>query len=318
MMRSLLLRLLVTALAVSCGSYIIYSSSRTPGLPFNLTVMDSGTALVSPLGEVPLPAGLRAGDRVDLAALDPTARIAADQSTTLMSGTQPAGQNYDFILLRDGARLKVSVTAIEIGANRGSVWVEWLTRCLAALTAVIGLLAVWRGRDRAAAGLATWTLAQMVANSVGHLPAVGGPAMATVLVPDLMFLCARVGFYVMAVAMIGPTLRGRTRLVFHTAFAALLLLGALQRPGAALIYAATGWAELLRPGYGLLLTLSYLPPVVMLAFAYRHADLDQRLRLRRMLWGSVAFLSGILLVDTAPIGAFASQLTGSACTCSPS
>jgi hypothetical protein len=285
-------------------------SSRTPGLPFNLTVADAGTAVISPLGAVPLPAGVQAGDRVDLAALDLTARVAADQSAALMSGAQPLGQRYDFVLLRDGARVTVPVEAVEVGSNRGSVWVEWLTRCLTFLTALIGLLVIWRGRDWAAAGLAIWALAQLIANAVGHVPAAGALALFPILVPGLMFLCARVGFYVMAEAMIGSGLAPRARMAFRAAFVVLLLLGALHRPGAALIYAATGWAGLLGPGYGLLLTLSYFPPVLMLAAAYRHADLEQRLRLRWMLWGSAAYLCGIVIVDTAAIGSLLSELFG--------
>jgi hypothetical protein len=305
-----MLRLLVTVLVVMCGFYLIYTSSRTPGLPFNLTVADAGTAVISPLGGVPLPAGVQAGDRVDLAALDLTARVAANQSAVLMSGTQPLGQRYDFVLLRDGAQLTVPVEAIEIGSNRGSAWVAWLTRCLSFLTGFIGLLVVWRGRDWAAAGLAVWALTQLAANAAGHLPVTGTLALLAVLVPGLMFLCARVGFYVMAEVMIGSGLAPRARMAFRAAFVFLLLLGALHRPGAALIYVATGWAGLLGPGYGLLLTLSYFPPVVMVAAAYRYADPDQRLRLRWMLWGSGAYLCGILIVDTSAVGAIFSLIFG--------
>ncbi len=310
MTRSFMLRLLVTVLVVMGGAYLVYTSSRSSGLPFNLTITDSRTAVVSPFGGNPLPAGMQAGDHVDLPALDPAARAAAIQSAVFMSGVQPLGASYDFVLLRDGARLTVPVAATEIDSNRGSVWVGWLTRCLTFLTALIGLLVMWRGRDWAAAGLAIWALAQMAANAIGHLPAAGTPALLMILLPGLLFLCARLGFYVMAEAMIGSGLAPRARVAFRAAFALLLLVGALHRPGASLIYVATGWAGLLGPGYGLLLTLSYFPPVAMLAAAYRHADVEQRLRLRWMLWGSGAFLVGIITVDTAAIGAIPSLVSG--------
>jgi hypothetical protein len=281
------------------GAYLGYASSRSAGVPFNLTAVDARTGIISPLKGIALPPGVEIGDRVDLSALDPAARAAASQSADFMSSTQPLGQRYDFVLIRDGARVTVPVVATVIGGNRGSAWINWLTLCLLFLTALIGLLVVWRGRDRAAAGLAIWALAQLAANTVGHLSAAGNYALLLGGVCGLLFLCARVGFYVMAEAMCGPSLTLRARTAFRAVFVLLLLLGALDRPGGELIYVATSWAELLRPGYGLLLTLSYLPPVAMLAVAYRYADLDQRLRLRWMLWGSGAYLGGILIVDTS-------------------
>lgn len=310
MARSFLLRLLVTVSVVVAGAYLGFAATRTAVVPFNLTVLDAHTGIITPLHGIPLPPGVESGDRVDLAALDPVVRTAATQSSSFMSGTQPLGQRYDFVLLRSGADVTVSVAATEVGGNRGSTWIGWLTLCLTFLSALIGLLVVWRGRDRAAAGLAIWALSQLFANSAGHMPAVGVPALFLGLLCGLLFLSARVGFYVMAEAVVGSSLGLPVRRRFRAVFVLLLLLGALNRPGAELIYAATGWAELLRSGYGLLLTLSYLPPVAMIAVAYRHADLDQRLRLRWMLWGSCVYLCGILIVDTAPIGAIPSLVTG--------
>lgn len=295
-------RLLFTACIAVGAAYLVVTGFHGSGLPLNITVTDARTAVITPLHGVALPPGVEAGDRLDLAALDRAARTAAIQTIDVMSGIPPAGRRYDFVLLRGTTQLTVPVVATGLGGDRASVWVEWLTLCLAILTALIGLLAMWRGRDWAAAGLAVWMFAQMIADILGHLPLMGVAALSLGLVPAVLFLVARAGFYVMAESMVGPGLAPRVRWLFRGVFALLLLLGGLNRPGGALIYAATGWAELLRPGYGLLLSLSYLPSVLILAVAYRHAELDQRLRLRWMLWGGITYLGGVLIIDTQAAG----------------
>ena len=62
----------------------IYGAMHPGGLPFTLSFVDANTALVTPIEGVSLPAGLQAGDRVDLAALDTRAHIAVLAAGTLL------------------------------------------------------------------------------------------------------------------------------------------------------------------------------------------------------------------------------------------
>ena len=77
--------------------------------------------------------------------------------------------------------------------------------------------------------------------------------------------------------------------------------------GGPLIYFTTGWAELLRPQYGMIVTASYLVPVALLFVSYRRAEVAQRLRLRWMLWSGAMLVVGITLSNTPITGALVSS-----------
>ena len=303
MPRGYLLRILLSTLIVAACAYVTVTMFRLTGLPFNLTVVDARTAVVSPIRGIPLPVGMEAGDRVDLPALDPDARFAAiGAASGVAANILPPGQHVDLVLRRGGQEFTVPVHATKVSDTADAAWIDWLTVCFVVLLAAVGLLLVWRGRDWAAAGLAIWLVANLLSFTFTVVPAAGMAGWGLDALVGAFILLGRLGFYIMAEGMAGASPAPPARLAFRTVLALLLLMGMIVKPGAGLIYVATGWAGLMQPGYGLLLAASYLPTVALLTVAYRAAEGARRLRLRWMLWASVAWLIDIMLNDTGVIG----------------
>ena len=173
----------------------------------------------------------------------------------------------------------------------------------------IALLASWRGRDRAAAGLALWAIASVVGIAASSLPLDGRLGLSVQLGVGVLYLLARVGFYMMVESMAGTALTPRSRALWRGSFLLLLGAGAAAKLGGVLVFVAYGWAEFLRPQYGFVFTVSYFVPVVLLFANYRRADGAQRLRLRWMLWSSVVLVTSIFLNNTPLLGFWASQIT---------
>lgn len=88
----------------------------------------------------------------------------------------------------------------------------------------------------------------------------------------------------------------------------MLGLGVVQSIGGPLVYIATGWAELLRPAYGVVLTGSYFVPMALLLVSYRSASAARRLRLRWMLGSSLLLITGIFFINDPVILGYLSSL----------
>lgn len=297
MHRRLGLLILLTAFVVLVCSYSSVRVFHPTSLPFNTTIMDAHTAEIVSIPGTPLPAGLHDGDQVDLAALPQASRIA-------LGATLPLGHSYDVVVRRDGGLITVSATSVEFdtAANPGLREYHWIAVCFYTLLGTIVLLALWRGRDRAAASLVLWGIAFLAGVSAGYVPSDGQLAVAMMLVTNSIYLLARVGFYMLVESMVESALTPRRRALWRWSFLLMLSLSALQALGGRIIFGLTGWAGLLRPEYGFLLTVSYLVPVALLFVSYRHAQSKQRLRLRWMLWSSVVFVVGICINNTPVFG----------------
>ena len=85
----------------------------------------------------------------------------------------------------------------------------------------------------------------------------------------------------------------------------MLGLGAVQSLVGPLAFVAMGWAELMRPTYGVLLTLSYAIPVAMLFAVLRRASAAQRLRLRWVTSSSAIFVAAVFLINSPIFGRIA-------------
>ena len=66
----------MSLLILVAGALTIWGGFHSRLLPFARTVVDARTAVVHPNPGFPLPAGIQAGDQVDLAAMDPETRYA--------------------------------------------------------------------------------------------------------------------------------------------------------------------------------------------------------------------------------------------------
>lgn len=143
-----------------------------------------------------------------------------------------------------------------------------------------------RGRDRAAAGLALGATAFLTAIAISFVPSDG---LWPVLAMWSFYLLARVGFYVMAESMVTGSLHPRARTWWRAGFLVLLAVAAIRALIGPIVFVTTGRAEMLRPAYGLIVSATYLPPVMLLFVSYQGAEMAQRLRLRWMLASSTPF-----------------------------
>ncbi|MDE2245110.1 MAG: GAF domain-containing protein [Xanthomonadaceae bacterium] len=296
------LLILLSAVIVLAGGYRGFRLFHHSGLPFAVQFIDAHAGVIEPVAGIPLPAALHAGDRIDLAAQPRSTRIA-------IIANIPQGRTYAFVTGHGGAVVTLPVTSVSWNAKPGLPAAPWAGFCFTALLSMIALLAVWRGRDRAAAGLTLWTIANLTSLATGAVASDGMVGLGLMLGEWALFLLARVGFYVMAESMAGPAITPRAKAWWRASFLLLLGLGAIQSLGGPLAYVATGWAELLRPAYGFALTTSYLVPVTLLFVSYRRAEATRRLRLRWMLGSSAVFVAGVFIGNTSILGGLASLNT---------
>lgn len=292
---------LLTTIIVLAATYLGFMAFHVSGLPLAVRVVDAHTGILVPVPALALPTGLHAGEHIDLAAQPPSTRIAIAQVHS--SGQLlPLGHHYTFMVRRGSAALPVRVTSISWGAAPDLGLVAWLRIFEGLFSGAIALAAVWRGRDRAAAGLALFAIAFLVALTATTTPTQGAVGLGALLGAWTLFLLARVGLYGMAESMLGPALGPRARLWWRGCFLLLLGAAAMIALGGPFIYVATGWAELLRPQYGMVVTTSYVVPVALLFVSYHRAEVPQRLRLRWMLWSGGMLVVGIALSNTQVLG----------------
>jgi len=301
------LLILLTVLVILAGAYASIMAFRPSELPFTIDTVNAHTGVIEPVAGVPLPSGIEAGDQIDLAAQPRSTRIAIAIIYNL--GNLPLGRTYGFVIHRDGAWVTIPVTSVGLSTGTGVRWFAWTFLGFFVLLSAIALLALWRGRDRASAGMTVWAITFLAGIAVHDVPSDGRPGLSVALGSIILYLFARVGFYLLVESMVGSALTPRARALWRGSFLLLLGVGAAQVLGGLSIFVATGWAELLRSQYGFALTASYLLPVVLLFVSYRHADKVRRLRLRWMLWSSVAFVAGVFLNNTPLLGLLASYIT---------
>ncbi|MHB8404222.1 MAG: GAF domain-containing protein [Gammaproteobacteria bacterium] len=177
------------------------------------------------------------------------------------------------------------------------------------MLSVIALLALWGGRDRAAAGMVLWATAFLGGTTISFLPLDGALGFGVQVGVTVFYLLARVGFYVLVESMVGGVLTPKVRMLWRGSFLLLLGAAAVVTIGGPLVFLATGWAGLLLPQYGAVLTAPYLVPVLLLFTSYRRVHTVQRLRLRWMLWSSLMFVATVFIANTSIFGLLASTIT---------
>ena len=302
---------LVVLLAVGYSGWLISQPDLRFSLP-SFRIADAHTEIVQAGAGAPLPAGLRPGDRIDLPALTPAARIALIKPANLNLLPNAA---YALVVRRAGTEGAPTVITVHSVADaRQSTVLGLLGWGLLAFLSypfclsVIALLTLWKGRGRDAMGLALWAIAFLVGIAMQLVPSDGAIGLAVLLGSNVVFLLARIGFYAMAEAMAGPLLAPRARAGWRVVFFIVLGLGALQSLAGPLAFVALGWAELIRPAYGVTLTLSYAVPVAMLFAVLPRADATQRLRLRWVSRCGAIYVAAIFLINTPIFGAIASWL----------
>ncbi|MHB1896417.1 MAG: hypothetical protein ACYCOY_07195 [Metallibacterium sp.] len=288
-----LLSVVVVAASVYAG-WMFFQPA--PQLPFTVHWVDANHARIEPIPGL-TPPTLHAGDRLELAAQPRATRIALVTSewTNL-----PSSASYPLVIERGAAQVNVSVHAVDGNSGALANWAAWIGLYTVILFAGIALLALWRGHDRAAAGMALWALAAIpLTLASAGIFAPGGNRLALLgLMGYFGFaLLARIGFYVMAESIAGSALSPRRRALWRGLFALVLGAAAITLLGGRIAVVTAGWAGLMQPWLGLLMLAAYLVPIALLIVSYRHADARGRQRLRWLLWGSVVFVAGLAFVD---------------------
>ena len=300
MQRNYSLLTLLTVFIVATAVYSGFILFKTVGLPVQVKIVNTQTATLAPIAGIPLPAGIQAGDRLELAAQPLPTRevIGINTLSAYLTATLPLGHTYDFVIERDGRQVTVPVSAVNSSDASGILVVQWISFLQIVLLSILALLITWRGRDRAAVGMALWTIGNIVGGAVAF-PLDGLAGLIAIAAANSGFVVARIGFYLMLDAITRPILSLRLRRLYLGIFVLILSAGAgLVSLGGPFIYAVTGWAGGLLPLSGLLWSASYLVPIMLLFKSYQHATSTQRLRLRWMLWSSVIWVIGIVASNT--------------------
>jgi hypothetical protein len=298
---SMLVSVFIVA-AVVAGTWIRFHP-RT--INVDIRYLDSHVAVVQPFPGVPLPPGVQAGDRIDLREQSLATRL-------VWSANQgPVGEAISVVGHRGDQTLTVQVPFADQRPQLGesglmAYAVPWC--CGAALMAAIALLLIWRGRDRAAYAMALWAASFVLSAQLNLIPLTGWPDFIVYIFSIVCFLTARIGFFFLAEIRVGAALSPGQRLGYRLSFWVLWVLGTVYALGGPLLVVTSGWAGLLNTDYGLILTASYLVPILMLYTGYRRAAAAERQRLRWMWVSGVSWVLGIMVQNTPVLGPLGSNL----------
>ena len=269
---------------------------RSATVPFALQPIDARTEVVRAVPGVALPPGLRAGDRITLAA-QPLATRFAIFNGGYLAQSLPPGQIVHLTVQRDSQRVSVPVQTIDF-AGTISRLARWLRVFGDLVFAVIALAAVWRGRNRAADGLALFAMANLVGNVLLGTPARGAAGFAALLGGAMFALLTRVGMYVMAESMSAAALGNPgVRRAWRVLFFAMLGAAAVLLIGPAIAAAAMGLLVLQSPYFNVFFAATYLLPIALLFAGYRRSEQADRVRLRWMVWGGGLLAAVALFLD---------------------
>ena len=299
-------RLTLTAVTIaSTAIAMLYVLGVRPAATVPLNIVQEGSHyVVHPLRNIPLPAPLLDGDVVVPQQMSVVAR-----AVTYLNLGVPAGSSVTLAVTRGGRILRASVPA------RAAAPFErhWLRRLLVAFVitpslAVLALLTLWRGRDRAAAGLCGLSLYLVFGNALLSLCAMLPDPRVTgwlaLLIYEGQFLIAVPALYVMAEGLVGDGLSSRTRTFARAgtvavALAAFGLALAIQIATTYLGHEPDATANSLLT---IVTIVTFVIPVLLLLAGYRGAAHENRLRIR-WVFLSTAYLAacavGILVL--APV-----------------
>lgn len=301
-------RLLVSAAIFAAAACFTYITFHPRGFPrISLEQKDNYTFIIHPAANSPLPSNLSDGDEIDLRKQRFEVRAA------LVLPVLPIGYTIHLAIDRGAHEVDLTATVADLrngGDAAQSVvsWQQWLGLVADWTICAVALLLLWRGRDRAAFGMGFWAVTYVLSVGANYAPLVGSIGLAFFFAGIVLFLSARVGFYMMIAATLRNALTPTMQRPFQVAFVTLLAIGAVQAFGSQIVRVVTGSVQFAQPQYGLLLSSSYLVPALMLVAGYQRAIGADRLRIRWMLAGGIAWALSILLQNTPFLGNTASNI----------
>ena len=308
----LILLTMLVLLACAAGIWSQFQPAFTA--PFTATLTDAHSVTVQALPGVPLPSGLETGDRLDLPAMDFSGRYLVLPLVNDDATYRGVSGSYPLAVHRGDKRFTVPVTSVDLLALSP-------TRLYAHLSigsylfnvlvfAVLALLVLWRGRERAAAGLALWVVANLLGVVAINLHFGGRLGMDLIMTAEVLYLLARIGLYLMVEFMVGTAFSTRVLWLWRGLFISVLIAGAVPQIAGSALFLTVGWTGLLFPVWQGIWVMGYLIPVAMLFLSYRSAPTAARLRLRWMLWSGALWVIGIGIFDLRPFGLLGSNILG--------
>lgn len=287
MSRLLVLRLLATLIGVGCyATLVLYPSNGV--LPFDSQSAGTHHIVVKPTRRHAMPAGLHAGERIDLRDQSFAAR------TLLVMGHGPVGAHFTIVIPKPRETRIITTMIATQNESLGSrlAGILSLTLLLA-----LCLVTLWWGRDWIAWGLSIFALATITGNflTLSFSAATLLPLMVfnMLLVSPLVFF----GLYLTVRALVRDSLGHRARLAFGVVLV-FAIVGSSWLDAAS-IATAIGFGNLglqtalMRIVSIALFLLSFMVPVAMILAGYRHATAERRLRIRWILWSLVLFAGAI-------------------------
>ncbi|MGH8320980.1 MAG: GAF domain-containing protein [Gammaproteobacteria bacterium] len=271
--------LLTVITAAAYVQFVLFPTQS--GLLFRVVSQEPSRYVISPAPGIPLPTGLQSGDVLDMQQMTPATR-----ASLLFSQSIKPGVIFNLVLLRNNQVLTVPVTSKIAPKNitsrfdtalglRGLVFLAFL---------ILGLLAIWRGRNWAAWGLGLFAIAAIISGGLRTVPVTAFWIIPMeILVEVIIVPFILIGLYLMAHTVIGEGLSHGVKKAFATAFACVYL-----------IYVVLNFIDIIGPTYigWPSLPVLVLPAVVgglalisflLLASGYTRAGLEQRLRIRWIL-----------------------------------
>ncbi|HEV7165771.1 MAG TPA: GAF domain-containing protein [Gammaproteobacteria bacterium] len=255
--------------------------------PLQVVVVPSSIGL-------PMPAGLQAGDVVDIAAMSLRDRV----MFTASGGNPPVGETLDLPIIHGGQTSQVSVPFVLDHKSGENLAIYLAGIALTWLFAALGLLLLWRGSRQAAWAVCAWCLLNVLVN-VGTslylpLPLTGYFAS---LSNYLLNVGTLVALYLLADdltrAGITQNMRSAMRYLF------IVVFGTYAMSNPYFVYTAVFRATI--PTHIQVVILIHLAafsiPLILLAVFYRHAPAAEKARIR-WVWLSILVYIGSYLVTT--------------------
>ena len=293
------LKILISLFVVSACVYGCYQHIITQyGTPFFVSMADAHSVAIRRLPFHPLPAGLQFGDKLDLQSMDMKSRYAVMPRHYFAMGIGlPAENDYHLSVYRDNARVSIQMTPIPMPASlviRGIF--SWISVITMVLLSIMGMLVLWRGRGRAAAGFTLMSLGALCGYALELVPVHVFPAMIFVVVSNICTLLSGVGLYCLIESTVGAKLSRRVRWLWRGLFITVLTSGALtSQIIGPLLFVTMGWTGLVVRPFLVLWAISFLVPIIMLYVSFRSVATDQRMKLRWMLWSGAAWAFAVLM-----------------------
>lgn len=290
---------ILSVMLAIAGSSLPFMPSTT--LPFDTYSGGGGKIVIkaSSLG-FPLPAGLKPGDVIRDDQMDIASRAYLNAGVN-----DPPETQIPLVVERDGRLLHVPVQLDRVPNTLKFLLFQGAFIALTWLELALGLLILWRGRHRAAQGIAIWCLTDAVSTIVRSIPMpapVGdyiGYAVTDLLATPLQLY----GLFLVADGLTSETSstwrRWEVRGFFLSLIAYVGIVWINRIPYAVAGHTWNQQAEF----YGIfaLHIVCFAIPIAMLFLAYRSVSIATRLRIR---WVFLSLLMLVLSYFTFAVGFF--------------